>query len=76
MRRLIALVLALLAVGVVAAAADPYPSRPITIVVPYKKLGQDIWPADHQTPQALAARQQAETAKWTPIIKSTGIAAQ
>jgi tripartite-type tricarboxylate transporter receptor subunit TctC len=42
----------------------------------FKKLGQDIWPPDHQTPQALATKQQAETAKWTPIITATGIAAQ
>jgi len=42
----------------------------------FKKLGQDIWPADFQTPQALAAKQQAEIAKWTPIIKATGIAVQ
>ncbi len=42
----------------------------------FKKLGQEIWPPDYQTPDALAAKQQAETAKWTPIIKDTGIAAQ
>jgi len=35
----------------------------------FKKLGQEIWPTDHQTPQALAAKQKAEIAKWTPIIK-------
>jgi tripartite-type tricarboxylate transporter receptor subunit TctC len=37
----------------------------------FKKLGQEIWPTDHQTPQALAAKQKAEIAKWTPIIKET-----
>ena len=42
----------------------------------FKKLGQEIWPPDDQTPDALAAKQKAETAKWTPIIKDTGIAAQ
>jgi tripartite-type tricarboxylate transporter receptor subunit TctC len=37
----------------------------------FKKLGQDIWPPDFQTPEALAAKQKAEIAKWTPIIKDT-----
>jgi len=42
----------------------------------FKKLGQEIWPPQYQTPAALAAKQNAEIAKWTPIIKETGIAAQ
>ncbi len=42
----------------------------------FKKLGQEIWPPDYQTPQALAAKQKAEIAKWTPIIKATGITVQ
>jgi tripartite-type tricarboxylate transporter receptor subunit TctC len=37
----------------------------------FKKVGQEIWPADQQTPEALAAKQKAELAKWTPIIKET-----
>ena len=37
----------------------------------FKTLGQDIWPVDQQTPEALAAKQKAEIAKWTPIIKET-----
>ena len=37
----------------------------------FKKLGQEIWPADFQTPEALATKQKAEIAKWTPIIKET-----
>jgi tripartite-type tricarboxylate transporter receptor subunit TctC len=36
-------------------------------------LGQNIPPPDQQTPQALAAFQRAEIAKWWPIIKSAGI---
>jgi tripartite-type tricarboxylate transporter receptor subunit TctC len=39
----------------------------------FKKIGQEIWPPDYQTPEALAAKQQAEIAKWTPIIKESGI---
>jgi tripartite-type tricarboxylate transporter receptor subunit TctC len=42
----------------------------------FKKVGQEIWPPDQQTPGALAAKQKAEIAKWTPIIKATGIAVQ
>lgn len=39
----------------------------------FKKVGQDIWPVDDQTPQALAAKQKAELAKWTPVIAESGI---
>ncbi len=42
----------------------------------FKKVGQEIWPPEYQTPEALAAKQKAEFAKWTPIIKETGIAVQ
>jgi tripartite-type tricarboxylate transporter receptor subunit TctC len=47
------------------ALADP------TVQERFKKLGQEIWPPDQQTPEALAAKQKAEIAKWTPIIKDT-----
>jgi tripartite-type tricarboxylate transporter receptor subunit TctC len=36
-------------------------------------LGQEIFPRDQQTPEALAARQKAEIEKWWPIIKAAGI---
>jgi tripartite-type tricarboxylate transporter receptor subunit TctC len=42
----------------------------------FRKVGQEIWPVEDQTPQALAAKQQAEIAHWTPIIKETGIKAE
>jgi tripartite-type tricarboxylate transporter receptor subunit TctC len=42
----------------------------------FKKIGQEIWPPDQQTPEALTAKQRAEIAKWTPIIKESGIKAQ
>jgi tripartite-type tricarboxylate transporter receptor subunit TctC len=42
----------------------------------FRKVGQEIWPPVYQTPEALAAKQKAETAKWTPIIKESGIAVQ
>jgi hypothetical protein len=36
-------------------------------------LGQEIFPRDQQTPEALAAFQKAEIEKWWPIIKAAGI---
>jgi tripartite-type tricarboxylate transporter receptor subunit TctC len=39
-------------------------------------LGQDVFPPDQQTPEALAAFQKAEIAKWWPIIKAVGISAK
>ena len=42
----------------------------------FRKVGQEIWPAEEQTPEALAAKQQAEIARWTPIIKEAGIKAE
>src|SRR5580693_2198929 len=38
--------------------------------------GQDIWPREQQTPQALAAFYKAETDKWWPIIKAEGLKAE
>jgi tripartite-type tricarboxylate transporter receptor subunit TctC len=39
-------------------------------------LGQEIFPRDQQTPEALAAFQKAEIEKWWPIIKEAGIKAE
>src|SRR5262245_36541490 len=36
-------------------------------------LGQQIWPRDRQTPEALAAFHQSEIEKWWPIIKAANI---
>jgi tripartite-type tricarboxylate transporter receptor subunit TctC len=38
--------------------------------------GQDIFPPDQQTPQALAALQTTEIAKWWPIIKAANVTGQ
>jgi len=37
------------------------------------ELGQDVFPRDQQTSQALAALQPADSEKWWPIIKATNI---
>jgi tripartite-type tricarboxylate transporter receptor subunit TctC len=42
----------------------------------FRKVGQEIWPAQEQTPEALAAKQEVEIARWTPIIKEAGIKAE
>jgi tripartite-type tricarboxylate transporter receptor subunit TctC len=38
--------------------------------------GQDIWPREQQTPQALAALYKAETDKWWPIIRDEHLHAE
>jgi tripartite-type tricarboxylate transporter receptor subunit TctC len=38
-------------------------------------IGQEIPPADQQTPEALRAHHKAETDKWWPVIKTAGIKA-
>jgi tripartite-type tricarboxylate transporter receptor subunit TctC len=37
------------------------------------EIGQEIYPVEQQSPEALAAFQQAEIAKWWPIIKAANI---
>lgn len=39
-------------------------------------LGQEIFPRDMQTPDALAAFHRAEIARWWPVIKAAGIKVQ
>jgi tripartite-type tricarboxylate transporter receptor subunit TctC len=53
--------------AVVAALADPAVHKRLV------ELGLDIAPRDQQTPEALAALQRAEIAKWWPIIKAANI---
>jgi tripartite-type tricarboxylate transporter receptor subunit TctC len=39
-------------------------------------IGQEIFPREQQTPEALRAYQKAEIEKWWPIIKAAGIKAE
>jgi tripartite-type tricarboxylate transporter receptor subunit TctC len=55
--------------AVVGALADPNVRQRLADV------GQEVWPRDQQTPEALAAHHKAETEKWWPIIKAANIKA-
>jgi tripartite-type tricarboxylate transporter receptor subunit TctC len=63
-------VLAKLHSAIVETLADP------AVQQRFRDLGQEIWPRDKQTAEALAAQQQAEIEKWWPIIKAAGIKAE
>jgi tripartite-type tricarboxylate transporter receptor subunit TctC len=56
--------------AVVNALADPTVRRRLA------DIGQEIWPREQQTPEALAAHHKAETEKWWPIIKAANIKAE
>ena len=63
-------VIAKLHAALVDTLADPAVRQRLTDV------GQEIWPRDKQTPEALAAQQKAEIEKWWPIIKAANIKAE
>lgn len=56
--------------AVVMALADPTVRRRLA------DLGQEIFPRDQQTPEALAAFQGSEIEKWWPIVKAANIKAE
>jgi tripartite-type tricarboxylate transporter receptor subunit TctC len=56
--------------AVIDALADP------AVRERYAKLGQEIFPPERQTPEALSSYQKAEIEKWWPIIKAAGIKAE
>jgi tripartite-type tricarboxylate transporter receptor subunit TctC len=56
--------------AVVHALADPNVRKRLA------EIGQDIWPREQQTPEALAAFHKAEIDKWWPIIRASGLKAQ
>ncbi len=63
-------VIAKLDAAIVETLADP------KVLQRFKEIGQEVWPRDKQTPQALAAQQKAEIEKWWPIIKAANIRAE
>jgi tripartite-type tricarboxylate transporter receptor subunit TctC len=63
-------VIAKLNAAVVQALADPNVKQRLA------DQGQDIWPREQQTPEALAAHHKTETDKWWPIVKATGLKAE
>jgi tripartite-type tricarboxylate transporter receptor subunit TctC len=56
--------------AVAVALADPTVRRRLA------DIGQDIFPSEQQTPQALAVYQKAEIEKWWPIVKDANIKAE
>jgi tripartite-type tricarboxylate transporter receptor subunit TctC len=60
-------VVAKLNAAVVDTLADPEVRRRLA------DLGQEIFPRDQLTPQALAALQDADIEKWWPVIKAANI---
>jgi tripartite-type tricarboxylate transporter receptor subunit TctC len=63
-------IIAKLDAAVVETLADP------AVVQRLKDIGQDIWPRDKQTPEALAAQQRSEIEVWWPIIKTYNVKAE
>jgi tripartite-type tricarboxylate transporter receptor subunit TctC len=60
-------IIARLNAAIVESLADPLVQQRL------KDIGQEPWPRDKQTPEALAAQQKAEIAVWWPIIKANNI---
>jgi tripartite-type tricarboxylate transporter receptor subunit TctC len=56
--------------AIVDALADPMARQRLAAI------GQEIFPREQQTPEALRAYQRAEIDKWWPIIKAAGIKAE
>jgi tripartite-type tricarboxylate transporter receptor subunit TctC len=60
-------IIAKLNTAVVETLSDPLVRQRFT------DIGQEIFPTEQQSPQALAALQKSEIEKWWPVIKSANI---
>jgi|SRR5262245_10898204 len=56
--------------AVVSALADA------TVKQRLAEQGHDVWPRAQQTPEGLAAHHKAETEKWWPIVRASGLKAE
>ena len=63
-------VIGMLNAAIVDALADP------TVRARLAELGQEPFPREQQTPEALGARQRAEIEKWWPIIRAANLKAE
>ena len=63
-------VIGMLNAAIVDALADP------TVRARLAELGQEAFPREQQTPEALGARQRAEIEKWWPIIRAANLKAE
>jgi len=63
-------VIAKINAALVEALADP------AVRQRFADVGQGTWPREMQTPEALAAQQKAEIAKWWPVVKAANIKAE
>ena len=60
-------IIAKLTAATVEALSDP------SVRKRFADIGQEIFPTEQQTPQALAALQKSEIEKWWPVIKAANI---
>ena len=66
---------AVTALAVTALVRSGRPADDPAVQKRFADLGQDIWPREQRTPEALAAHHKAEIDKWWPIIKASNIKA-
>jgi len=86
MHRIAALAFAVLLAAMPALSQEAYPSKPITLIVPYaqdpavaaqlEKIETNLEPADQATPEAHRAKLAAQIELWRPIIEQAGVQAE